>query len=148
MVIVVNNKVMLARVLQNSYIFVIETKGRAWLRNKFEIGSIQWSKLWCCQRLWERQWGRFGYHIRKKEAWQSVLRAWLEQSDGWRINHCDNNRSKGSKGSKGAGREGSSCHIDFKVGANCKGLSGLVKLIVYSCWMVSQKKNEGRTYRL
>ena len=36
---------MLARVLQNRYIFVIETKGRAWLRNKFEIGSIQWNKL-------------------------------------------------------------------------------------------------------
>ena len=57
--------------------------------------------------------------------------AWT--NGGWRINHCDNNRSKGSKGRKGAGREGSSCHIDFKVGANCKGLSGLVKLIVYSC---------------
>ena len=49
MVLVVNNKVKLARVLKNSYIFVIETKVRAWLRNKFEIRSIQWSKL--CTRV-------------------------------------------------------------------------------------------------
>ena len=69
-----------------------------------------------------------------------MLRALLGQCGEWRIYHCDNNSSKGSKG---AGREGFSCRIDFKVGANCKGLPGLVKQIVYSCWMVFQKKKEG-----